>query len=109
MDLLDHLFKKSPDYSTNCNKNKSLFKEEENNAFPDFREDSCFMLTSINYLIINMSNQLLSSSRKTMPNLREDHCLTFVNVHKTSLLSKSTLRQVQTTAIFKSFNELMKQ
>ena len=36
-----------------------------------------------------MSNQLLSSSMKTMLNLREEPCLTFVNVHKTSLLSKS--------------------
>ena len=39
-DSLDHLCKKSPDYSSNCNKNKSLFKEEENNKFPDFREES---------------------------------------------------------------------
>ena len=99
----------SPDYSSNCNKNKSLLKEEENNAFPDFRDESCFMLTSINYLIINMSNQLLSSSMKTMPNLRDEHCLTFVNVHKTSLLSKSPLRQLQTAVMFKPFKELMKQ
>ena len=99
----------SPHYSSNCNKNKSFFKEEENNAFPDFREESCFMLTSINYLIINMSNQLLSSYMKTMPDLRDEHCLTFVNVHKTSLLSKSPVRQVQTAVIFKPFKELMKQ
>ena len=39
-DSLDHLYKKSPDFSSNCNKNKSLFKEEENNAFADFREES---------------------------------------------------------------------
>ena len=39
-DSLDHLCKKSPDYSSHCNKNKSVFKEEENNAFPDFREES---------------------------------------------------------------------
>ena len=38
----DHLCKKSPDYSDNCNKNKSSFKEEENNAFIDFREECCY-------------------------------------------------------------------
>ena len=56
-----------------------------------------------------MSNQLLSSSMKTMLNLREEPCLTFVNVHKTSLLSKPPLRQVQKTVMFKHFEELMKQ
>ena len=40
--LPDHLCKKSPDYSDNCNKNKSPFKEEENNAFIDFREEYCY-------------------------------------------------------------------
>ena len=56
-----------------------------------------------------MSNQLLSSSMKTMPNLREEPCLTFVNVHKTSPLNKLPLRQVQKAVMFKPFEELMKQ
>ena len=46
-----------------------------------------------------MSNQLLSPAMKTITNLREEPCLTLVNVHKTSLLSKSPLRQVQKAVI----------
>ena len=36
---------------------------------------------------------------KTITNLREEPCLTLVNAHKTSLLSKSPLRQVQKAVI----------
>ena len=39
----DHQCKKAPRYSDNCNKNKSPFKEEENNAFIDFREEYCYV------------------------------------------------------------------
>ena len=41
--LLDHLCKKLLDYSDNCNKNKSPFKEEENTAFIDFRKKHCYV------------------------------------------------------------------
>ena len=37
----DHQCKKAMLYSDNCNKNKSPFKEEENNAFIDFRKEYC--------------------------------------------------------------------
>ena len=107
-DSPDNLCKKSSDYSDNCNKNKSVFKEEENNALADFRKESCYV--NPNQLPNNkVSNQFPSSSMKTVPNLREEHCFAFVNVHKTSSLSKSYLRQVQTTVMFKSLKELMKQ
>ena len=67
------------------------------------------MLAPINHLIIKLYNQRPSRSMKTKPNLLEELCDTFVNVHKISPSSKSYLRQVQTTLIFKSLKELMKQ
>lgn len=39
----DHQCKKAMGYSDNCNKNKSPFKEEENNAFIDFRKEYCYV------------------------------------------------------------------
>ena len=39
----DHQCKKAMSYSDNCNKNKSPFKEEENNAFIDFRKEYCYV------------------------------------------------------------------
>ena len=39
----DHQCKKAMCYSDNCNKNKSPFKEEENNAFIDFRKEYCYV------------------------------------------------------------------
>ena len=67
------------------------------------------MLAPINHLIIKLYNQRPSQSMKTKPNFLEELSDTFVNVHKISPSSKSYLRQVQTTLIFKSLKELMKQ